>query len=116
MNTKQLNFTEAKVKIQHRSRNRMKLTIKLGAEAAEGFKQFMAATKPAEITEDDFVLNIFYHGCDAFQEKLAARVKEFAEMGNLPEGIGEHESGVEVNVVGDSVPLDFGEDNNVEEV
>jgi hypothetical protein len=93
METNKLNFTDAKVRIDHRNRNRMKITIKLSASDAESYQSFMQATKPGEVSEEDYARNIFFMGCETFQERLTAAVANYT----APE--------VEIPTVGETSPL-----------
>jgi len=57
----------------------MKLTIKMGVEETEAFKNFMSELRPPHVTEEDFVRTIFYKGVEKFQEELMEKMKEYME-------------------------------------
>ena len=57
----------------------MKLTIKMGVEETEAFKNFMTELRPPHVTEEDFVRTIFYKGVEKFQEELLEKMKEYME-------------------------------------
>ena len=73
------NFEDWDVNISDRSRNRMKLRIKLNKQETEAFKAFYETVKPAEITQDQFLKQIFLYGCDAVNQQLVEAVKQYAE-------------------------------------
>jgi hypothetical protein len=77
--TPSLNIDDWKIKIENRSRNRMKFQIKLGNEESEAFKNFMNELKPAHISEDDFVRSLFYKGVEKFQMELFESMQSFLE-------------------------------------
>ena len=112
--SKQLDFTDAKIKIEYRKRNRMKIIIKLNKQETEGFTQFMNATKPTEETEENYARNIFFMGCETFQERLAEAVKNYT--GDAPVIEGDEPESVEVRTVGEAVPLSDLQDGTIEEV
>ena len=119
--SKQLDFTDAKIKIDYRKRNRMKITIKLNKQETEGFTQFMNATKPTEETEENYARNIFFMGCETFQERLAEAVKNYTGdapviEGDAPVIEGDEPESVEVRTVGEAVPLSDLQDGTIEEV
>jgi hypothetical protein len=78
-----VSFTNTKANIETRNRNRMKVTLKFGAEEAEGFNNFCRLAKPEKMAQDDFVKFIFYKGVEALQLEFAARIEEFKQ--NNPE-------------------------------
>ena len=48
----------------------MKLTIKLSKEEAEGFKNWTSIVKPDQVTEDDFLKQVFFNGIEHLNDKL----------------------------------------------
>jgi len=59
----------------------MKLTIKLGAEESEGFKAFMATTKPDTISQDEYLRSLFFHGIERLKEQIEEVARE--QLGSL---------------------------------
>jgi len=57
----------------------MKLTIKMGVEETEAFKNFMSELRPPHVTEEEFTRTIFYKGVERFQEELMEKMKAFME-------------------------------------
>lgn len=74
-----LDIASWKVKIENRSRNRMKFTIKMGRDETEAFSNFMEQLRPEHVTEDDFIRSIFYKGVEKFQEELMENMKSYLE-------------------------------------
>jgi len=73
-----LDFDSWKIKPITRTRDRMKLQIKLSKEEAQAFKNFMELVKPPEIPEDDFLKGIFKIGVETMEIKLMEAVQEHA--------------------------------------
>ena len=65
-----------KLKYYERSRNRMKITIKLSAEDAVAWKNFSDIMRDDKLSEDDFVKAIFLTGVETVNSRLADRLKE----------------------------------------
>ena len=63
-------FNNWKIKIEERSRNRMKFQIKLGSEESEAFKTFANSVKPTEISMEDFVRSIFFRGVQSLEKQI----------------------------------------------
>jgi len=63
-------FNNWKIKIEERSRNRMKFQLKLGSEEAEAFKTFANSVKPTEVSMTDFVRSIFFRGVQALEKQI----------------------------------------------
>jgi|TARA_R110002020_G_scaffold146881_6_gene321861 hypothetical protein len=74
-----LNFDEWNINLTDRTRNRMKLQIKLGKDEALAFKNFMEMVKPPEIAESDFLKGIFKIGVETMETKLMEAVQQHAE-------------------------------------
>lgn len=66
-------------RIDQRSRNRMKLNIKLSKDEAEAFKNFTNVVKPEEVSDEDFMKTIFVTGCEALNQQLNAMVQQYAK-------------------------------------
>ena len=73
-----INLTNAKCKVDQRSRNRMKITIKLSADQAESVNNFMGVVKPAEVPQEDFFKTVFYTGLQAMNDQLVEMTKAYA--------------------------------------
>ena len=78
-----LNFDSWKIKQIERTRDRMKLQIKLGKEEAQAFKHFMEMVKPPEINEPDFLKGIFKIGIETMEMRLMEAVQKHAEENDL---------------------------------
>tara|TARA_R110000744_G_scaffold284519_3_gene396026 strand:- start:385 stop:690 length:306 start_codon:yes stop_codon:yes gene_type:complete len=71
------------LKLQERTRNRMKLQIKFSKEEALAVKNFMKMVKPPEISEDDFMRGVFKLGIETMEMKLMDAVKDHMEENNI---------------------------------
>lgn len=65
-----LNVSDWSATLKNRKRNRMKLSVKLNKEQAEGFKAFQKNVKPDEIGDDEFLKLIFFNGIQRMNEQL----------------------------------------------
>jgi hypothetical protein len=65
-----LNISSWKIKKTFRSKGRMKLNIKLGKDEAEGFKNWSDAVRPPDISDEDFLKQIFFNGIEHLNQKL----------------------------------------------
>jgi len=74
-----LDIKNWRFRIDERSRNRMKIQIKLSKDEAEAFKNFSTVVKPEEISDDDFMKTIFVTGCEALNNQLNQMVQQYAE-------------------------------------
>ena len=74
-----IDLTDAKLKVDQRSRKRMKITIKLSADQAESVTNFMNIVKPAEVAQEDFFKTVFYTGLQAMNDQLVSMTKAYAE-------------------------------------
>jgi len=68
-----------KIRVDERSRNRMKLQIKLSKDEALGYRNFADICKPEEITDSDFMKTVFLTGIEAMNQQLADLVKKYAK-------------------------------------
>lgn len=68
-----------KVKIEYRSKNRMKFNLKLNQEESEAFKNFANNVKPDNIAMGDFVRSIFFQGVRTLEEQLTTNLVEHME-------------------------------------
>ena len=67
-----------KIKTYERSRDRMKITIKLSGEEAEAWKNFALTIKPDQMLMDDFIKAMFLTGISSTNEKLAKAVADYS--------------------------------------
>ena len=67
------------VKIEYRSKNRMKFQLKLNQEEAEAFKRFASNVKPDEITMNDFIRSIFFNGVRSLEAQLTTNLVKHME-------------------------------------
>lgn len=74
-----LDINSWRFRVDHRSRSRMKINIKLSKDEAEAFKNFSNVVKPEEISDDDFMKTIFVTGCEALNAQLANLVQQYAK-------------------------------------
>jgi len=74
-----LDIQNWRFRIDERSRNRMKIQIKLSKDEAEAFKNFSNVVKPEEISDDDFMKTIFVTGCEALNQQLSQMVQQYAK-------------------------------------
>ena len=74
-----LDIQNWRFRIDHRSRARMKINIKLSKDEAEAFKNFTTVVKPDEVSDDDFMKTIFVTGCEALNQQLSNMVQQYAK-------------------------------------
>lgn len=63
-------------KVDHRDRNRMKITFKLNNNETEAFTNFQNQTKPDNISESDFIKSVFFLGLSTLETNLTKRIEE----------------------------------------
>lgn len=73
-----LDINQWRVRIDERSRDRMKLQVKLSKDEATAFKNFSDVCKPEQISLDDFVKSIFLTGVEEMNRKLSELVRKYA--------------------------------------
>jgi len=73
-----LDINQWRVRIDERSRDRMKLQVKLSKDEATAFKNFADVCKPEEVTLDDFIKSIFLTGVEEMNRRLAELVRKYA--------------------------------------
>jgi len=64
----------------HRSKNRMKITLKLDQEQSDAYLTFMRGTKPDEISEDDFLKSIFFLGLGTLEQNIVNKLSESMDL------------------------------------
>ena len=67
-----------KLKTYERSRDRMKITIKLNGEEAQAWTNFAGTIKPDQMLMDDFIKAMFLTGISATNEKLSEAIANYA--------------------------------------
>ena len=78
-----LNLAEWSFKLQERTRNRMKLQIKLNKVEAQAFKNFAEVVKPDEISDADFLKSVFKIGLEEMESRLMSAVEKHAEENDI---------------------------------
>jgi hypothetical protein len=73
------------IKTTERSRGRMKLTIKLSKDEAQGFKNWTSVVKPDQVAEEDFLKQIFFNGIEHLNDKLQKISEEVMKDAALKE-------------------------------
>jgi len=73
-----LDVSKWKIRIDERSKERMKLQIKLSKDEALAFKNFADVCKPEDITDDQFIKTVFVTGIEALNKQLAEMVQKYA--------------------------------------
>tara|TARA_Y100000310_G_scaffold314091_1_gene363148 strand:- start:288 stop:635 length:348 start_codon:yes stop_codon:yes gene_type:complete len=74
-----LNPAGVSIKIEERSKGRMKIQIKLSKDEATGFKNFVSQLKPENLTVDDFTKAIFFTGLNAMGQSLQKTTVEYVK-------------------------------------
>jgi len=84
MNEKiEFDFADWNFKLIERTKNRMKLQIKLSKDEALAFKNFSEMVKPPEIADTDFLKGIFKIGIETMEARLLEAVKQHAEENDI---------------------------------
>jgi len=73
-----LNVENWRVRLDERSRDRMKLQVKLSKDEATAFKNFADVCKPEQVSLDDFIKSVFLTGIEALNKQLAELVRKYA--------------------------------------
>tara|TARA_Y100000310_G_scaffold155788_1_gene155245 strand:+ start:422 stop:883 length:462 start_codon:yes stop_codon:yes gene_type:complete len=73
-----LDVSQWRIRIDERSKDRMKLQIKLSKDEAIAFKNFADVCKPQEITDADFIKTVFVTGIEALNKQLSDMVQKYA--------------------------------------
>ena len=73
-----LDVSKWRIRVDQRSRNRIKLQIKLSKDEATAYKNFAEVCKPEEISDDDFLKTVFITGIEALNRQLAEMVSKYA--------------------------------------
>tara|TARA_R110000824_G_scaffold100229_1_gene238373 strand:- start:859 stop:1182 length:324 start_codon:yes stop_codon:yes gene_type:complete len=64
------------IKIEHRTKNRMKITFKLDKSEAEAFTNFQNITKPDELDESKFLKSIFFLGLATLETNISKKITD----------------------------------------
>ena len=78
-----LNLSDWSFKLQERTRNRMKLQIKLSKVEAQAFKNFAEVVKPDEVSDADFLKSVFKIGLEEMENRLMSAVEKHAEENDI---------------------------------
>ena len=73
-----LDIQNWRFRIDERSRNRMKINIKLSKDEAEAYKNFATSIKPDGLSDQDFMKTIFFKGCETLHAELQGLMQRFA--------------------------------------
>ena len=73
-----LDVSQWRIRIDERSRNRMKLQVKLSKDEALAYKNFADVCKPIEITDEDFIKTVFVTGIESLNKQLSEMVQKYA--------------------------------------
>ena len=73
-----LDVNKWRIRIDERSRNRMKLQVKLSKDEAIAYKNFADVCKPQEITDEDFIKTVFVTGIETLNHQLSDMVQKYA--------------------------------------
>jgi len=73
-----LDVSQWRIRIDERSKNRMKLQVKLSKDEAIAYKNFADVCKPQEITDEDFIKTVFVTGIETLNQQLSDMVQKYA--------------------------------------
>lgn len=73
-----LDVSQWRVRIDERSRNRMKLQIKLSKDEAVAYKNFADVCKPEDVSDDAFLKTVFITGIESLNRQLSDMVQKYA--------------------------------------
>lgn len=74
-----LDIGQWNLRIDERTRGRMKLQIKLGKDEAIAFKNFASICKPEGVSDDQFIKTLFITGVETMNKELTKLVHDYAE-------------------------------------
>jgi hypothetical protein len=94
-----LNVDSWKISVDNRTRGRMKVTIKLSKDEAEGFKNWSSHVKPDELPIEEFTKQVFFNGIEYLNLKLQDVAKKIIEDKQLREQL--EASGINVQALED---------------
>ena len=64
------------VKVDHRSKYRMKINFKLSKDETEAYSNFKNHTLPDGVSENDFIKSVFFLGLSTLEANLAEKYQE----------------------------------------
>ena len=70
---------EWKVTLKERTRNRMKIQVKLSSQEAEAVRNFLDAAKPPDVSNDTFFKALFMKGWEAYHKEIEEKYVEHIE-------------------------------------
>jgi len=73
-----VDFNDWKIRVDERSKGRMKLQIKLSKDEAIAFKNFAEVCKPEEVSDDQFIKTIFVTGYETLNKQLTEMIQQYA--------------------------------------
>ena len=100
--TIKLDFSKAKVKLDNRTRGRMKVTIKLNKDEAIAFSNMKASLVPEGVNDDVFLKSVFFMGLEQFHKNAMQKVQEYVRENKDKL----REEGVDVDSILTSAPTD----------
>ena len=68
-----------KISVKERTRNRMKIQVKLSSEEAEAVRNFLEAAKPPDVSNDTFFKALFMKGWEAYHQEIEQKYVEHIE-------------------------------------
>jgi len=82
----------------------MKLTFKLSKEEAEGFKHWSDQVRPPNISDEDFIKQIFFNGVEHLNQKLMMVAQQIMQDESLKQQL--ESSGINVNALNKQIDVD----------
>ena len=73
-----LDVSQWRIRLDERSRKRMKLTLKLSKDEALAYKNFAEVCQPGDVSDEDFLKTVFVTGIEALNNQLAEMVRQYA--------------------------------------
>jgi hypothetical protein len=70
-------FSQWRIRIDERSRNRMKLTIKLNKDEAQAFKNFTESLQPDGMSYDSFIKQVFIAGFNTINMQAMQETRDY---------------------------------------
>ena len=68
-----------KITYKERTRNRMKIQVKLSAQEAEAVRNFLTAAKPENVSNDTFFKALFMKGWESYHKEIEEKYVEHIE-------------------------------------
>lgn len=70
-------FSQWKIRLDERTRNRMKLTIKLNKDEAQAFKNFTESLQPDGMSYDTFIKQVFIAGFNTINMQAMQETRDY---------------------------------------